>query len=180
MSEQSDPPPAGLADGPAPASGGRKATLALLVACLLGSSALVASLLGEARYGLQAPEPVDLGALEAADLTPAVAGRYVRATAPLSATAVVPYERRAEPDGFAVAAVEGLDGVWVDYRVPAKFAGPRFVAPRQLSGRLVPIADLGVRHQGMAAAIAKKGGAPKASPGGGAEKGGAKKGGAKK
>ena len=49
--------------------------------------------------------------------------------------------------------VAGNPAVWVEIRVPEGFEGPRFVPPTAFAGRLVPIADAGLRHAGLVASV---------------------------
>lgn len=161
--------PASLADDPAllsatepdpeltalPAPPKRERTFAVVLMVLTAAAALVMSVLlvGEARYALSPSAPNDVG--ELAPLKPAadLSNRYVFATGLLGTTGAIRYARTAESDSFRLMPVAGNPSIWVEIRVPEGFEGPRFVPPTKFAGRLVPIADAGMRHVGLAKSV---------------------------
>jgi hypothetical protein len=146
-----------LPELPPPPQWQRKLTLAVMGVTALVCGLLAWSLRGDAIYALQGGGPLELGDLRVAELSPGIANRYVRGYAHLESSPAVHYARRADPDRYQLLPVAGAPEVWVEHRVPRGLDGPRFTAPSRVSGRLVPLDDLGIRHRGVADAVARAG-----------------------
>jgi hypothetical protein len=127
------------------------------------------ALLGEARYAVMPSQPFEVGDLTSLHpgsvhdggdpQTPAsgdLGNHYVRASGLLATSGAIRYGRAAEGDSFRLAPVAGNPQVWVEIRVPEGFEGPRFVPPTTFAGRLVPFAKAGLRHAGLAKAVASQ------------------------
>ncbi len=134
---------------PAPRRRERLATALVMVAALVASLGLGASLLGEIRYALSPTAPVELGELAHASLTPQLSNRYVRGAGLLASQGAIRYERPMEGDSFRLAGIAGNARVWVEIRVPEGMEGPKFVPPTSFVGRLVPFSSAGLRHAGL-------------------------------
>jgi hypothetical protein len=126
---------------------------------LVAASLFVVSLLSEVRYALSPPEPLDLGVLATARLGAEQAGRYVGARVELDVSRAVRYRRAGDGSEYRLAPIMGVAAHtrWVQYRVPAEVAGPRFLPPRRVAGRLARAGDLGLRYRGVVAALAAAG-----------------------
>jgi hypothetical protein len=138
-----------LAALPAPPKRERTLTVVLMAFTALVALAMALSLRGEARYALAPGQPSDLGDLATLRPSPDLANRYVRGSGLLGTTGAIRYGRAAEGDSFRLAPVAGNANIWVEIRVPEGFEGPRFVPPITYAGRLVPFADVGIRHAGL-------------------------------
>jgi hypothetical protein len=155
-----------LAKLPRPRRIDRDVALVVMAATGLVAAALAWSLSGDARYALSSDEPVDIGAFAEADLA-AHRGRYVRATVDLAparpegSASSVGFRRPLETDERRLA--RAADGRWLIYRVPEALAGPRFVPPRLVSGRLLHAQDFGVRFAGLDDALVDAGGRPESA-----------------
>lgn len=138
---------------PAPPRRERTVTVVLMVVTAALAAWMAFTLRGEARYALTQGQPLELGELTALQPTEALANRYVRAGGLLGTAGAIKYGRAAEGDSFRLAPVAGNPKLWVEIRVPEGFEGPRFVPPTQFAGRLVPLAEAGIRHVGLARAV---------------------------
>ena len=138
---------------PTPPKRGRTAAAVVLAATGLAALSMAFALRSECRYAFAPGEPTDLG--ELATFAPRVeyAHRYVRGSGLLGTTGAIKYTRAAEGDGFRLAPIAGNPKIWVEIRVPEGFEGPRFVPPSRFAGRLVRLADAGVRHAGLAGQV---------------------------
>ena len=134
---------------PAPRRRERLATALVMVAALVASLGLGASLVGEIRYALSPTTPVELGELAQATLASNLTNRYVRGAGLLATHGAIRYERPMEGDSFRLANVAGNPKVWVEIRVPEGMEGPKFVPPTSFVGRLVPFSTAGLRHAGL-------------------------------
>jgi hypothetical protein len=114
------------------------------------------ALLGEARYAITSGQPEEIGDLTSLEPGPQLANRYVRAAALLGTEGAIRYGRAAEGDSFRLAPVAGNRKIWIEIRVPEGLEGPRFVPPTSFAGRLVPFRQVGIRHAGLAAAVAEQ------------------------
>jgi hypothetical protein len=117
------------------------------------AAAMAFTLRGEARYALTQSQPIEVGDLTALHPSADLANHYVRASGLLGTTGAIKYGRAAEGDSFRLAPVAGNRNLWVEIRVPEGFEGPRFVPPAQFAGRLVPLAEAGIRHVGLARSV---------------------------
>jgi hypothetical protein len=142
---------------PAPPRHERRLALALMLLVMLASAWLLWLLRGEVGYAFSPSSPVDLGELTQATPSAEHANRYVRASGLLAATRTIRYERPMEGDSFRLAPLAGNPNVWVEIRVPEGMEGPRFTPPSSFVGRLVPFQDVGIRHRGLAASLARAG-----------------------
>ncbi len=134
---------------PGPRRRERLATALVMVAALVASIGLGASLVGEIRYALTPTTPVELGELAHASLPADLSNRYVRGDGLLASQGSIRYERPMEGDSFRLASVAGNPRIWIEIRVPEGMEGPRFVPPTSFVGRLVPLASAGLRHAGL-------------------------------
>lgn len=141
----------------------RTLTLTVMAVTALACVAVAWSLRGEALYALSDQVPIDLGQLRDAPLGAQHANRYVRGTAHLEPSPTVRYARTADADQYRLAPVAGITGVWVEHRVPADLAGPRYVPPSRVAGRLVRADTLGARHRGLGTALEQAQGPGRAS-----------------
>jgi hypothetical protein len=138
---------------PAPPRRERTAAIVLMVVTAALAAWMAFTLRGEARYALTQGQPLEVGDLTALQPTAELANRYVRASGLLGTAGAIKYGRAAEGDSFRLAPVAGSRQLWVEIRVPEGFEGPRFVPPTQFAGRLVPLAEAGIRHVGLARAV---------------------------
>ncbi len=138
----------------------RRVTLVVMAVSAVLTALLVWSLGGEAYYAVRDTAPVDVGDLARAELGSELDNRHVRGRANLDGARGVVFRRFGDSDSHDARPVVGAPHIWVTYRVPASFAGPRFVMPEVLSGRLVRLADVGIRYRGLSAALAQSPGPP--------------------
>jgi hypothetical protein len=133
-----------------PRSPRRDRTISLV---LLGLTAVLTvimalSLLGEARYSLNADVPQDVGDLARFVPTEALRNRFVQGTGALAVAGTMRYERPFERDHFQLAPVAGNDKIWVEMREPPG-AAPPAAAPTVFVGRLMPIDSGGFAYRGL-------------------------------
>jgi hypothetical protein len=129
-------------------------TLIVMGTSALGAAALGWSIWPEARYGMLTGPPLELGLLTSASLGPAQAGRYARALVEPHAGVAVSFRRLGEDGTSRVVLVTATpEPRFVEYRVPGAVAGPRFVPPTIVAGRLARVYDLGARHRGLRGAL---------------------------
>lgn len=138
---------------PAPPRRERTATLVVMALTSLAALGMCAALGGEAIYALSPGRPQEVADLSALAPGADLANRYVRGQGLLGTPGAVRYGRPAEGDSFRLAPVAGNHRIWVEIRVPEGFEGPRFVPPSTFAGRLVPLADAGLRHAGLRSAV---------------------------
>jgi hypothetical protein len=150
--EQLDPELISLPDPPRRE---RTWTLALLALTAFASLAMAVALRGDAKYAFASPMATDLGDLRDAPATALVDNAFVRAHAMLGAAGAIRYERPFDEGSYRLSPVAGRRDVWVDVRVPAGQENARYVPPSSFSGRLVHLDAAGLRHRGLAAAIAR-------------------------
>lgn len=138
---------------PSPPRRERTATVILMLVTAALAGAMAFTLRGEARYALTQSQPIEVGDLTSLRPSADLANHYVRASGLLGTTGAIKYGRAAEGDSFRLAPVAGNRNLWVEIRVPEGFEGPRFVPPTQFAGRLVPLAEAGIRHVGLAHSV---------------------------
>jgi hypothetical protein len=136
---------------PRPPRAARTATLVLMAITVLGSLWLGWSLRFDVRYLFVDDDPVVLPPLAQAPLSSDLEGRFVRSSVALDGAVAASFRRPLDPDVFALA--RAGDDRWVIYRVPGQLAGPRFVPPRLVAGRLAKFSSLGPRFAGVAGAL---------------------------
>ena len=149
-----------LAKLPAPRRPWRRATLVTLSLSALGSLVLALLVMPDVGYSLTSGPPRDLGDLTTTTPAPDTKNAWVHGEASLSTTRAIRYRRPLESDSYRLAQVEGNPRVWVQIRVPAREEGPRFVPPTSFVGRIVPVAESGLRQQDLRAAVSEVGLAP--------------------
>ena len=142
---------------PAPPRHERRLTFALMVLVALASAWLLWLLRGEMGYAFSPSSPLELGDLVQATPSAEQANRYVRTSGLLAATRTIRYERPMEGDSFRLAPIAGNPKVWVEIRVPEGMEGPKFAPPTSFVGRLVPFHEVGIRHRGLEASLARAG-----------------------
>jgi len=135
---------------PAPPRRERTATVLLMLLTAIAAAVMAFALRGEARYAVTSGQPQEIGDLATLQPGSDLANRYVRASGLLGTHGAIRYGRAAEGDSFRLAPIAGNPRILVEIRVPEGFEGPRFVPPTTFAGRLVPLADAGVRHVGLA------------------------------
>lgn len=143
---------------PAPPRQERALTVALMGLTIVASLMVLWTLRGEVRYALSPSTPVELGELAQATPTAELSNRYTRASGLLASSRAIRYERPMEGDSFRLVPIAGNDKVWVEIRVPEGMEGPKFAPPTSFVGRLVPFAEAGIRHVGLARSVAEAGG----------------------
>lgn len=135
----------------------RTLTLALLIVAAGVSLIFAGSLYAEARYAFESSKPVELGAFATADLSQAIAGRYVRAEVNLDGKESVAFRRIGESEHRIAMAASvlppGSSGSplaprFVEHSVPSGLEG-RFVPPKLVAGRLSRVGELGLRYRGL-------------------------------
>jgi hypothetical protein len=139
---------------PAPPKRERTAAVVLMALTAIAAVWMAIALLGEARYAVMPSQPFEVGDLTSLHPGGDLGNHYVRASGLLATSGAIRYGRAAEGDSFRLAPVAGNPLVWVEIRVPEGFEGPRFVPPTTFAGRLVPFAKAGLRHAGLAKAVA--------------------------
>jgi hypothetical protein len=165
VSSQAESPPTERSDRelvalPAPRRPWRRATLTSLSIGLVGSLALAWAVLPDVSYSLRRGEPQELGELAQKSLPPELGDNWVHGSGQLSALNAIRYRRPLERDSYRLASVEGNPKLWVQIRVPAGEEDPRFVPPDSFVGRLLPVAELGIRQRGLREAVGEAGLAP--------------------
>jgi hypothetical protein len=145
-----------LAELPAPRRPWRRTTLVVLWLGATGSLWLALSVLSDVSYSLHAGDPIGLGDLRTKSLDAKLSNHWVQGEGELSSKAIR-YKRPLESDSYRLASLESNPRVWVEVRVPANEEGPRFVPPASFVGRLVPVADLGIRHGALPDAVTEAG-----------------------
>lgn len=141
---------------PTPPKRERTVTVVLMFVTAIVAGWMAFTLRGEARYALTPSQPLEVGDLTTLQPTAELTNRYVRASGLLGTAGAIKYGRAAEGDSFRLAPVAGSPDIWVEIRVPEGFEGPRFVPPTQFAGRLVPLAEAGIRHVGLARAVERE------------------------
>lgn len=149
-----------LARLPPPRRPWRRATLVTLTLSAAGSLVLALLVLPDVGYSLTSGAPRELGDLSATTPDPGAKNAWVHGEAALSTTRAIRYRRPLESDSYRLAQVEGNPRVWVQIRVPAGEEGPRFVPPTSFVGRIVPVAESGIRQQDLRAAVSEVGLSP--------------------
>lgn len=151
MNEQSqdrsaDGPDPELLGLPAPRRPFRRLTLVSLTLTGAVAIAMASALAGDFGYALQSSSVKDVGSLT--KLVPQAAQRnsWVQGEGELAPVGGIRYERPLETDSFRLAPLQGNPKLWVQIRVPAGYENEYFVAPTFFSGRLVPLASLGLRY----------------------------------
>lgn len=142
---------------PAPPWQERAFTLGMMVVTSVAAIALGFALRGEVAYALAGRVPQDIGDLARTTPTAALANHYVRASGLLSTASAIRYERPMEGDSFRLAPIAGNPKVWVEIRVPEGMEGPKFAPPTSFAGRLVPMAQAGIRQAGLPSRVAEAG-----------------------
>ncbi len=151
-----DPDLTGL---PEPRRPGRRLTLACMAVTIVLALGLAWALRGDAAYALRDGSPSELGNLSYFEPRPDVGNRWVRGEALLATAGAIRYARPLERDTYRLAQVAGNARLWIEMRVPEGLEGPRFVPPTSLVGRLVPMADAGLRYLSAREGVSAVGGA---------------------
>jgi hypothetical protein len=138
---------------PEPRRPGRILTLVSMTLTALVALAMAVSMRGEAAYALRSGSPTELGNLANFAPRSELANQWVHGEALLGSTSAIRYGRPLESDSYRLAPVAGNPRLWVQIRVPAGMEGPHFVPPTSFVGRLMPMADTGIRHGGLPAAV---------------------------
>ena len=148
-----------LADLPPPRRPFRRLTFVVMTVAAALSLWLAFGLRGDLAYALTSGPPRDLGSLDraGADLP---RNAWIRGEGTLSESDVVRYFRPLDRDAHRLARVEGHPRLWVEVRVPSDADGDRFVAPGSFVGRLVPLAQAGLRYSALPSAVADTGKPP--------------------
>lgn len=133
---------------PRPRRPGRTLTLLAMSLTVVAAFFMSYALRGEALYALETGAPTRLGDLARFDPARARANSWVQGAAALDAGAVR-YGRPLESDSYRLARVVDNAHLWVQVRVPSDVDGPHFVPPNSFVGRLVPIAEAGLRYRGL-------------------------------
>ncbi|MBW2453444.1 MAG: hypothetical protein JRI68_02990 [Deltaproteobacteria bacterium] len=143
----------GLDSLPEPPRTMRAVTIVVMALTIAVCAWLSWTLRTEAFYAMSDAQAMDGGTYTLAKLDDRLNNRYVRARVELRDVQAVRFRRPLDRDEFRLAAA-GPDR-WVAYRVPGTIAGPRFVPPTLVAGRLVRVSDLGPRFRGLGAALAE-------------------------
>lgn len=161
-STKSEPSPPSAADPelealPAPRRPGRRLTLATMAVTAVASLAMAWTLVGEATYATRTGRPVDVHSLGATQLKPELANRWARGEAVLDQERAVRYRRPLDAEEYRLFPVVGRADIWVELQVPEPYATAtaHFIPPPSFVGRLVPLADAGLRHAGLEEDIAQ-------------------------
>jgi len=149
-----------LQDLPAPRRPWRRSTLVLLSVTALCSLAMLIGLGSTVQFALSNRPPVDIGNLQAFEPTEALANRYVRASGRLEDTGGIGFERPLERDNFRLVPIVGNRRVWVELQIPAGYDTEHFVPPVAFAGRLLPLAQAGLRFSALRTAMLKAGWQP--------------------
>jgi hypothetical protein len=138
---------------PEPRRPGRILTLLTMAVTGLAALGMIWALRREAVYALRSGPPEALDNI--AHFTPRseLDNAWVRGEALLGSQGAIRYGRPLEGDSYRLAPVASNPKLWVQFRVPEGMEGPRFVPPTSFVGRLVPMQDAGLRHQGLKSAI---------------------------
>ena len=136
---------------PKPRRPWRRLTLFTLVATALFSLWVAYGLRSDLIYALTSGPPAELASVKA---TPPMelSNRWVHLRSNLQDQGVR-YRRPLSADGFRLVPVDGHARMWVEMRVPHELREEHFIAPSSFVGRLLPLAQAGIRHQGLADAI---------------------------
>lgn len=146
---------------PGPPKRERTLATALMIVTAVAAAAMCWALRSEVAYATSDPIPRSIGELASLDLSTVEPG-YVSAKGMLGTAGAVRYARPFEGDSFRMHPVAGNEKIWVEIRVPEGMEGPRFIPPGSFAGRLIPFADAGIRHAGVAKSVARE--TPKAVP----------------
>jgi hypothetical protein len=134
---------------PRPRRPGRTLTLLAMSLTVVAACFMSYALRGEALYALETGAPTRLGDLSRFDPARARANSWVQGEAALGSAGAVRYGRPLESDSYRLARVVDNEHLWVQVRVPSDVDGPHFVPPNSFVGRLVPIAEAGLRYRGL-------------------------------
>ena len=135
-------------------------TLIVLAVTALVSLLMVVALRRDAAYAFASAVPIDVGDLRDAAPGSLGAARFVTARGALGAAGAIRYERPFTSDTYRISPVLGRRDLWVEVRVPAGEENARYVPPAAFHGRLQPFEESGLRHRGLASAIARTTGEP--------------------
>jgi hypothetical protein len=127
---------------------------------LLGSLGLLIALGGELAFSFKSGAPRGVGELSGFRPGAGDANAWVRGEGALEAQGAIAYRRPLESDSYRLSRVSGADKLWVQVRVPWDDADPdhkRFVPPSSFVGRLVPLAQGGLRLSQLEGAVAEAG-----------------------
>ncbi len=149
---------------PRPPRRARALTLAVMAFTMVAAGFLAWQLRSEAMYALNAEAATEVGVLAEPQLSAAHDNTFARARVVLKDKPLVRFRRPVDGDEYHVAQVQGASAEhrWVAYRVPTALAGPRFVPPSLVAGRLVRVRDLGARYRGLRKALERASGAQEA------------------
>jgi hypothetical protein len=139
---------------PDPPRGERTLTLVLLAVTAIASCAMALALRGDVGYALGGATATDMGELRDVRVETALDNHFVRGHGALGAVGAIRFERPFESDTYRVSPVAGRRDLWVEVRVPAGEEGGRYVPPSSFAGRFVAFDEAGLRHRGLATAIA--------------------------
>jgi len=149
---------AGLKSLPRPRRTMRTVTLVVVAITFALCGWLAWILRGEALYSVTEGKVLEIGVFTRAKLDDRVSNRYVRTLVELRGVKAVRFQRPLDGDEYRLAMA--TPDRWVAYRVPETLAGPRFVPPGLVAGRLVRVSDLGPRFAGLEPALAEASGQP--------------------
>lgn len=136
---------------PAPPSGRRIATLALMAAVVAASIALAASLRGDVAYFFSSPRPIDLGDVSAVDPATLTPNTFVRVSGTPSLAGSVRYRRIVTGEQYVVAPLAGQQTIYV--HMPASM---EHTARTEHTGRLVTFGQLGGRMRDVQEHFARR------------------------
>ena len=134
---------------PKPRRPGRLLTLGAMSLTIVAAGFMTWALRGEAAYALRGGPPIELGELAVFKPRSEQANGWAHGQGSLSVSGAIRYERPLESDTYRLAPIAGNERVWVQIRVPEDFEGPHFVPPTSFVGRLVPMAEAGLRYRGL-------------------------------
>lgn len=153
-------PDADLEALPAPRRPWRRLTLLVMSLTLLGSLGMLLALRGELVFSLGSGAPRGVGELSRFAPRAEDANTWVQGEGELDVKGAVAYRRPLESDSYRLSRVSGAQKLWVQVRVPRDDDDPehrRYLPPSSFVGRLVPIAQGGVRLSQLDSAVAAAG-----------------------
>lgn len=145
---------------PDPPRAERTLTLVALLLAALVSIAFAISLRHDIQYAFSRAEPLPVGALDSVRVADLPKNKVVTASAALGVAGAMRFERPLVEESSRIVPVLGRDDLWVEFQIPRGEVLGRFVPGDPLRGRLVPFAEAGPHHRGIAGQLSDMRGAP--------------------
>lgn len=125
----------------------RRLTLAVMSLTAVSALALLFGLRSEIAYALSFGPPVDLGNLDGFSGGGALGNAWVQGRGALEGEHALRYSRPLDGDEYRLVKLSNNESLWVQVRVPGELEASAYVPPASFVGRLLPLADPGLRYR---------------------------------